>query len=55
VLKEKGTGPELADALKSIFDDCEAGRYAGKTDGADPVTLSAKALEVAKNLENLFK
>jgi hypothetical protein len=55
LLTEKAVSGEVLDDLKSIFDECEAGRYAGTSGTADPVALSEKTLKTAKKLEKYFK
>ncbi len=54
-LNEKGVSDDVLDALKSIFDACEAGRYAGANSSADVALLSEKTLDIAKKLEVIFK
>ncbi len=55
LLKRRAVSEEVLDDLKSIFDECEAGRYAGTGETADPVALSEKTLKTAKKLEKYFK
>lgn len=54
ILAEKGVSKELLNALKSIFDACEAGRYAGTTGDVDSSMLSKKTIKTAKKLETFF-
>lgn len=55
ILRDKGLSGEALNDLKTIFEACEAGRYAGAGGTTDPSTLSAKTLEAAKKLEKLIK
>lgn len=54
-LIDKGVSPELMDRLKTVFDACEAGRYAGASGAGDPAALSQKTLHIAQKLEKFFK
>ena len=55
-LSLKGTsGIELIKSLKSIFDACEAGRYAGISGTGDHNVLLEKTLNTAKKLESIFQ
>lgn len=51
----KAVPEEVLDDLKSVFDECEAGRYAGTSGTTNPAVLSEKTLKTAKNLEKYFK
>lgn len=54
ILDKKGIPEEILESLKSIFDACEAGRYAGAA-GCAASALSGKTLEIAQKLEKIIK
>jgi len=55
ILAEKGVSKGLIDTLKSIFDACEADRYAGISGAGDHHWLSKQTLNTAKKLESIFQ
>jgi len=54
-LEAKGIAGESLDAIKRIFDQCEASRYAGGASAADTAALNTKVLELAQSLEGRLK
>jgi len=55
ILLEKGVAPEILDDLKLLFEQCEAGRYAGTSGPSDPAALVERSLSLARNLEKKLK
>jgi len=55
ILEEKNVSKGLIKSLKSIFDACEAGRYAGISGTGDHNVLLEKTLNTAKKLESIFQ
>lgn len=54
-LKTRGATGESLDAIKNVFDQCEASRYAGGATADDTAALSAQVSEIAQNLERRLK
>ncbi|MGK0184289.1 MAG: hypothetical protein ACI9R3_000055 [Verrucomicrobiales bacterium] len=54
-LEAKGVDEESLDTIKSIFDQCEASRYAGGNSADDTAALQLQVLEIAQNLERKLK
>jgi len=55
LLSAKGVPDTILDDLQSIFNTCEAGRYAGDSGTYDISALADKTRTIAKNLEKFFK
>lgn len=53
-LGERGVAAETLDALRALFEQCEAGRYAGGTAGGD-ASLPERAMALAKELERSLR
>lgn len=54
-LRARGVAPETLDAVKEVFDQCEAGRYAGAGASADARALGDRAMGLARELEGRLK
>jgi len=55
-LAGKGVDPETLQALKELFAQCEAGRYAGGAgSGADPEAVIRRAASVVKKMERVLR
>ena len=54
-LEGKGVDPDILDRLKDLFDQCEAGRYAGGTGLSDGASICEQSLRLAKVLEKQLR
>ncbi len=54
VLAERGVTPDLLGRLKTIFEQCEASRYAGASQDADTAALSEQVIRITKQLEQIL-
>jgi len=55
-LRDSGVGQKALEALKALFEECEAGRYAGAADVPQGGgSLPERALKLAKELDRSLK
>jgi hypothetical protein len=54
-LSGRGVDQGALDRLKGIFEECEAGRYAGNAGLSDAVSLTEQSARLAKDLEKKLK
>jgi len=54
-LRERGVDPQALERLQALFEQCEAGRYAGAAPAAADKPLDDRARAIAKDLERSLK